>query len=57
MSENERTDHMRILASTGRHKLTDEQEDTIRKLMGDLTLDIEEDCESTLELPQIGSTK
>lgn len=55
MTDNHRTDHFKILKSTGRFKRTSEQEDTIREYMGDLELELEleEDVESTLELPQI----
>ena len=54
MTDNARTDHYKLLKSTGRFQRTLEQEETINKLMGDLELELEEDGESTLELPQWG---
>ena len=57
MSENERTAHNKLLRDTGRFKLDQEQEDTIRKIMSGVELTLEEDGESTLELPQLRTSK
>ena len=54
MSENDRQAHDLLLRSTGRFKVTrEEREETINQMIGDLDLTLEEDCESTLELPQV----
>lgn len=53
MSEKDVQDHQ-LLLKTGRFRISREQEETINRLMGDLRLDLEEDIESTLELPQLG---
>lgn len=55
MSENDRTTHQRLLRDTGRFALNKDQEDTIRTLMEGVDLSLEEDGESTLELPQLRS--
>ena len=53
MSEKDVQDHISLMKETGRFRLSKEQEDTISILMGDLELDLEEDAESTLELPSL----
>lgn len=52
MTDNARTDHHKLLETTGRRRLTAEQEETINKLMGNLELDLEDEEGSTLDLPQ-----
>ncbi len=53
MSENDRIAHQQI-RNTGRFKvLNEDQEDTIRTLLAGQNFSLEEDCESTLELPQL----
>ena len=54
MSENERRAHEEMLRSTGRFQVTrEEREATINAMIGDLDLTLQEDIESTLELPQL----
>ena len=53
MTDNARTDHHKLLETTGRRRLTAEQEEVINKLMGNLELDLEEEEGPTLELPQL----
>lgn len=48
-----RQEHQMLLAQTGRPRLSDEQEETIREYIGDTILELEEEGESTLELPQL----
>ena len=51
MSEKDMQDHHLLLKETGKFRLSKEQEETINRLMGNLELDLEENCEPTLELP------
>ena len=53
MSENDRQEHLALLRETGKFRRTQEQDDTINVLMGDLELELDKDVESALELPQI----
>lgn len=49
MSDNS---HDKLLLSTGRFQFTrEERDETIRRLMGDTVIELEEDAETTLELP------
>jgi hypothetical protein len=52
MSENDRRAHEDLLMTTGRFSRK-ERDETINRLMGDLKLELEEDVESTLELPTL----
>ncbi len=52
MSDKDRRLHQ-LLSQTGKIRLTTEQEETISELMGDLELNLEEEGESTLELPRL----
>lgn len=52
MSQKDVQDHLTLVFETGRHRLTDEQREIIRKLDGDV-LEFEEEGESTLEFPQL----
>ena len=55
MSESDRRAHEQLLRSTTTFKVTKkEREETINAYLGDLDLALEEDVESTLELPQLG---
>ena len=53
MSEKDVQDHLTLMKETGKFRLSEDQEKTINRLMGDLKLELEEDIESTLELPVI----
>lgn len=54
MSRNDVQDHLLLSQQTGKHKFTAEQLEIIRKLEhGGPVLELEEDVESTLELPQL----
>ena len=55
MGDKDRRDHQKLVQETGRFRLSKEQEDTISVLMDGVDLTLEENVESTLELPQLRS--
>lgn len=57
MSEKDVQDHFTLLRETGKHKLSIEQEDTIRQLMNGVMFDLEEDLEPTMDLPILARRK
>lgn len=60
MGENDRTTHLRILRDgrfDGRFDLNQEQEETINELLVNTDFSLEDDVESTLELPVVKLNK
>jgi len=53
MTESNVQDHLLLMRQTGKHKFTAEQLELMNKIIGDTVIELEEDFESTLELPQL----
>ena len=53
MSEKDIQTHQTLLFETGKYKLSKEQTSVMEKIGGDFELQLDDDVESTLELPQI----
>ena len=55
MGDKDRHEHLLLVRETGRFRLSKEQEDTISMLLENSDLSLQENVESTLELPQLRS--